>query len=27
MVDMWWPLILVGAGALLAWRHMGNANR
>jgi hypothetical protein len=27
LVDMWWPLILVGAGALLAWRHMGNANR
>jgi hypothetical protein len=28
LIDVWWPLILIGAGALLAWRHMGsNANR
>jgi len=23
LIDVWWPLILIGAGALLAWRHVG----
>lgn len=22
LVDKWWPVILIGAGCLLAWRHM-----
>lgn len=22
LIDMWWPLILIAAGGLLAWRHM-----
>ncbi len=26
LIDVWWPVILIAAGGLLAWRHMSERN-
>jgi Domain of unknown function (DUF5668)/B-box zinc finger len=26
LIDVWWPVILIAAGGLLAWRHMAQQN-